>query len=205
MVVMQSARADASDLFVRAATSTRRIIEGIKHDQWQNATPCAEWDLREVVNHVTAEALWIEKFFTGTTIEAVGDSLDGDLVGDDPLAAYVAAFDSAVAVITDATLDATYQFSFGELNGLGYITQLFGDQLVHGWDIAKGSNQQIELDEELVAAATPVFEEMVAYVGQGSDYGYRQELAAGASRLAALLGVVGRRVDWQPPPGAISR
>jgi hypothetical protein len=108
--------------------------------------------------------------------------------GDDPIAAYAAAIESALPHITGAALEATYGFSFGELNGLGYITQKFGEQLVHTWDVAKGSNQQADLDGELVSIATPVFEELVAFVGQGSVYGNKKELAAGASPLVALLG-----------------
>lgn len=205
MIVMQSTRADAKDLFVRATAATRRMIEGIRPDQWENATPCSEWDLRALVNHVTGEGLWIEQFFTGKTMAEVGDSLNGDILGDDPIAAYAAAIETALPHITDAALEWTYGFSFGELSGLGYLTQMFGDQLVHTWDIAKGSNQPAALDDELVKIARPIFEELVAFVGQGSVYGVSKAMEAESSPLASLLGLLGRSVDWQPPTGATFR
>ncbi|MDA1036408.1 MAG: TIGR03086 family metal-binding protein [Chloroflexi bacterium] len=202
---MKSTRTDAKNLYVRATASSKRLIEGIKPDQWQNATPCAEWDLRALVNHVTGENMWIEQFFTGRTMEDVGDSLNGDILGDDPIAAYTGSLARALPLITEGTMESTYRFSFAEMAGRGYVTQLFADQFVHAWDIAKGSNQPFDADEELIGASTPVFEEMVALAGQGSVYGYQQKVESGASPLSVLLGVVGRREDWQPPAGAISR
>ena len=45
------------------------------------------------------------------------------------------------------------------------MTQMSMDQLVHSWDIIKGSGQSVACDDELVAAAIPVAEEEVAAVG----------------------------------------
>ena len=81
---------------------------------------------------------------------------------------------------------------------------MFMNQLVHSWDIMKGSGQSVAFDDELVAAATPVAEEEVAAVGQGSVFGYTQALVPDESELDLLLGVIGRKGTWTPPAGGIA-
>ena len=74
------------------ATAFRRASEGfvdrarkIGPEQWSGPTPCTEWDVRTLVNHVAGEYLWVPEMLAGKTIADVGDRLDGDLLGDDPL------------------------------------------------------------------------------------------------------------------------
>lgn len=191
------------DYFLRTLAQTSKIVGGITPDQWQNATPCAEWDLSVLVNHITGENHWLAAIFSGETVASVGDRFDGDLVGDDPIKAYLASVELAKASITPEVLEAHHGVSIGDISGYDYVSQLFMDELVHGWDAMMGSRQLVELDDELVAAAIPVAKEMVAFVGQGSVYGNTLHLGANAADLEALLGEVGRSLAWQPPEGAV--
>ena len=43
-----------------------------------------EWNVRELVNHVVGEDAWTVPLMRGATIAEVGDSLDGDLLGERP-------------------------------------------------------------------------------------------------------------------------
>jgi hypothetical protein len=54
-------------------------------------------NVRALVNHVLAEARWTPPLLAGRMIAEVGDALDGDLLGDDPLAAWDTGRDKAVA------------------------------------------------------------------------------------------------------------
>ena len=200
--VMKSARDDAPALYMRAMDGAVAIVSAIRPDQWHNATPCAEWDLRVLVNHVTGENLWIEQILGGKTIADVGTSLDGDLLGDDPIKAYVDSVARAKASLLPERYDLHYGVSLGDISGYDYLSQMFMDQLVHSWDIAKGSGQNAVFDDALVVAATPIAEEMVGYVGPGSVFGTRVTTDTGASSLDVLLGVLGRKGDWKPPTGA---
>ena len=75
-------------LYARAMTATRCIIDQVPGEQWHAPTPCAEWDARQVANHLIGENLWAAELFQGKTVAEVGTRLDGDLTGDDPAAAY---------------------------------------------------------------------------------------------------------------------
>ena len=74
----------------------RRSVEGfvarldalapLDDDVWSAPTPCPEWDVRALVNHIVNEDLWTVPLMEGATIDEVGDRFDGDLLGDDPIA-----------------------------------------------------------------------------------------------------------------------
>ena len=79
---------DIAELHSRALDATRGVITGIRPGQWAAPTPCQGWDVRALVNHVVAGNLWAAELAAGATISEVGDHLDGDVLGADPLAAY---------------------------------------------------------------------------------------------------------------------
>ena len=64
------------------------VIGQVRPDQWTHSTPCAEWDVRALVNHVVGEDRWVPPLLAGLTIAEVGDTLAGDLLGDDPQLAW---------------------------------------------------------------------------------------------------------------------
>ena len=112
---MTSAREDAGALYTRAMDNAVVIVRGIRPDQWHNATPCAEWDMRVLVNHVTSENQWIEQILGGRTVRDVGTELDGDLLGDDPIAAYASSVARAKASLLPGRMGGTYGVSIGDI------------------------------------------------------------------------------------------
>ncbi|MEX2598481.1 MAG: TIGR03086 family protein, partial [Dehalococcoidia bacterium] len=101
------------------------------------------------------------------------------------------------AALEPGAMGRTTHLSFGDCPGSEYAKQLFLDLLVHGWDVAKGSGQDAQLDPVLVEAALPIAEEMAAMaesMGVGV-FGSPQALPEEANPQARLLGILGRRDD----------
>src|SRR5689334_23031630 len=112
-------------------------LAAVSDDQWDAPTPCDDWDVRALVNHVTGEDLWTAPLLEGRTIEEVGDRFDGDLLGDSPVAAAQAAASEAAAAVADLLPGCeTVHLSYGDERPEEYVWQLCADHLIHGWDLA---------------------------------------------------------------------
>lgn len=166
------------------------------HDvDWDAPTPCADWSVRELVNHVAGEDLWAVPLLAGSTVEEVGDRLDGDLLGDDPVAsARAAAGDASEALTTD---QATVHLSYGEERTDEYLLQLAADHLVHGWDLAAATGGQRAMDDELVAAVGAWFSEREEIYRSAGAIGPRAAYD-GTDAAGRLLATFGRDPAWSP-------
>src|SRR6516165_7244324 len=91
---------DVADIHRQALEATRRFVAGIGPDQWSRSMPCAGWDVRALVNHVVSGNWWAVELAAGRSIRDVGDRLDGDVLGDDPLGAYDASAAAAARVFS---------------------------------------------------------------------------------------------------------
>ena len=76
---------DLPEVHARALDHTRRAMAGVGADQWHLVSDCEDWTVRELVNHVVTGNYWAAELGSGFTIEDVGDRLDGDVLGTDPL------------------------------------------------------------------------------------------------------------------------
>src|SRR5262249_46602105 len=147
-------------------------VAAVRPEQWTGSTPCTEWDVKQVTNHLVGENLWAVELLQGRTIAEVGSRLDGDLAGDDPAAAYAASVRSAsLACTPPAAMAAICHLSFGDYSGSDYTAQLFMDTLIHGWDIATATGQDARLDPQLVAACMPVAEQLTAQFRSAGVFG----------------------------------
>jgi uncharacterized protein (TIGR03086 family) len=138
-------------LFQRAAEGFGRHVHAIAEGQWHDPTPCTDWDVRVLVNHVTVEQLWVPPLVQGSTVAEIGDRLDGDQLGDDPVATWDAAVRSSLGAFGAAgALDGTVLLSSGEKATGEYCWEMTTDALIHSWDLARGIHADEALDVELV-------------------------------------------------------
>jgi uncharacterized protein (TIGR03086 family) len=174
--------------------ATRAYLNAVRAGQWHDSTPCTEWDLKQVANHIIGENLWAAELFPGKTIADVGKRLDGDLAGDDPAAAYAASVGAASAAVSaPGAMQATCHLSFGDFSGSDYAAQLMLDTLIHGWDVAKASGQDTRLDPDLVAACLPVATELSTQFRSAGVFGEDLPVSADADAQTRLLAMLGRR------------
>lgn len=184
---------DPVDLHRRASAGFAALVHQIEPSDWTRPTPCAGWDVRELVNHIVGENLWTAPLMSGRTIEEVGDAYDGDVLGGDPLGAW----DDAAASARDAAdapgaVDRTVQLSFGAAPAAEYLMQLFADHLIHGWDLAQAIGADAQLDPTLVAACATWFDAMEEIYRSSGAVGPRPVVAIGADGAAQLLARFGR-------------
>ena len=91
-----------SALMATAIDGFEQRLGAVGATQWNAATPCDDWDVRTLVNHVVGELLWMPPLLEGKTIAEVGDRFDGDVLGSDPLATFKSAAAAAHAAASRA-------------------------------------------------------------------------------------------------------
>src|ERR1700693_2641419 len=150
---------DIAELHAQALDATGRIVAGIPAGRWHADTPCGGWDVRSLVNHVVAGNLWAAELAAGRSIEEVGDRLDGDVLGSDPLGGYDESSRAAEeAFAAPGALDAPCAVSYGPVPGSVYAGHRFIDVLIHGWDLAVATRQDTRMDPRLVEACFAIIE-----------------------------------------------
>jgi uncharacterized protein (TIGR03086 family) len=185
---------DVVELHNRTVDNFASLVSEVGPDQWSAPTPCSDWDVRALVNHVVGEERWVAPLMEGKTIADVGNSLDGDLLGDDPVGAATSAAREAQAAAAKPT--DTVHLSYGDEDASEYLRQLAADYLIHGWDLAAAIGAEPRLDPGLIDEVATWFAE-------------REELYRGSGAIAdrvdgftdpadTLLGAFGRDPRWKP-------
>jgi uncharacterized protein (TIGR03086 family) len=181
------------DLYVTSVRSFTDRVAAVGADQWAAATPCPDWDVRALVNHVVYEQRWSVPLLAGATIAEVGDQFDGDLLGDDPAAsAGDAAKEAVTAVADDAVLNRTVHLSFGDTPATEYLRQLFADHLIHSWDLCVATGQDRTLDQAAVRECLAWFTAREDLYRSSGAIGPRVQLEPLASDQDRLLAAFGR-------------
>jgi uncharacterized protein (TIGR03086 family) len=184
---------DIAEVHAQALDATRAYVAGVRDDQWGAPTPCEDWDVRALVNHIVTGNEWAAELAAGKTIELVGDRLDGDVLGDDPVAAYDASAARASAAFrAPGALTAPCAVSYGPVPGEVYAGHRLADVLLHGWDVATATGQDATLDPALVDAALEVVLPQAEMLAGSGAFGGAVDLGEGTDAQARLLGLAGR-------------
>jgi len=185
------------ELHDRCGSRFAALVAGVGSQQWHDDTPCADWDVRELVHHLQSELLWVPPMFDGQTIEQVGDRFDGDLMGDDAAkwADLIASSTRAAhaAVARPGALGQTVHLSFGDVDGREYLTQLVADLAIHSWDLARATGQDDALDPDVVTLLMPWTEANAELLAGSGMFGEPVATDPGTPDDIRLLGLMGRK------------
>jgi uncharacterized protein (TIGR03086 family) len=191
------AQVDAVELHRKRVQRWLELLRGIDDNQWTVLTPCTEWNVWDLVNHVTYEERWVVPLMQGRTIGDVGDALKGDLLGDKPLESARHAAEEALAAFAEpGAADRTVLLSRGPTLARDYAYELAADHLIHGWDLAAATGQDRTMPEDLVEAVAKWFvDHEDAYRRRGS-IAERPAVGLAASTQDRLLAAFGRDPGW---------
>ncbi|GDY28640.1 hypothetical protein GTS_02730 [Gandjariella thermophila] len=178
----------------RAMTEFDRRVRAVPPDGWDAPTPCSDWSVRDLVNHLVSEQRWAPWLLYGATLEEVGGRFDGDVLGDDPTAAWAEAATAAREAFTKpGALSRRVHTSGGVIPAEEYGWQMTVDLAVHAWDLAKGIRGDDRIDPELAAAALDVVRPQVAQWQGLGIFDPPVNVPEHADAQTRLLGLLGRR------------
>jgi uncharacterized protein (TIGR03086 family) len=185
------------EAFDRAIASTAAIVKSVRPDQADAPTPCTEWNIRDLLNHMIG-TLWLsEALFTDSAPRypmAPGGLPATDLAGSDPAEAYA---DASAAALTAAsagdTLTRVHSTPLGDMPGpaLAGFTTL--DIVVHGWDLAKATGQQASLDDAVTGHVLAFAEQAITAEFRGAGIGPAIAVSPDAPLTNRLVAFMGRQ------------
>ena len=76
------------DRFARASADFERKLRAVRPGQWAWPTPCTQWDVRQLVNHMMRGNLSYARLADGGTRAEFMRLRDADALGVDPAGAY---------------------------------------------------------------------------------------------------------------------
>ena len=161
------------------------VVAGIRPDQLDAPTPCDDFTVRGVLDHMIGGATAFAAAYRGT------EPAEPDL--HDPLGTFGDALGDLVAAISaPGALDQTVQAPFGEVPGETFARFVVLDGLVHGWDMAVATDQPYEPPDALVAAADAFAHQALDPLRDGQTFAAAVEPAPDASPIERLANYTGR-------------
>jgi uncharacterized protein (TIGR03086 family) len=180
-----------------AADAAAGVVAGVTPGQLGDPTPCAEWDVRALLNHLI---LW-----TSHSLErrAHGESVSQELMDTDFAA--VPGFAAAYRAQLDRALDAWAGPAAWnrKLNVMGTQTPAsdvaalnLAEMILHGWDLAVATGQRYEVPEPAALAALGAVEANAELFRQYQGFAKPVAVPATAPVLERVLALSGRDPQW---------
>ena len=173
----------------RACAGFSRVTGRVRADQWEQPTPCAEWDARALVEHVIG-------FHDFLLLRPLG--VRAHRPRSDPAARWDATASALFGALSEpGVLDRATELPGGGQSSPGQILPaLSTDVLVHTWDLARAVGVPPDLDPELCASAYDAVRahELPRDTGM---FEAARPVDADADAATRLIAFYGRDPAWQ--------
>jgi uncharacterized protein (TIGR03086 family) len=185
-----------SDQLTYQIDTLHTLIAGTKPEQMSNPTPCASWNVRQLINHFVTGAPMFAAAFRGEDVQIESDGPVPDMVGDDPVASYDAAIkDFCEAADAPGAMDKVLNLPFGQIPAPFVIELLKFDLLVHAWDLAQATGQPFDPPDDLVENGLGTAQQMLApEMRDGDTFATEVTVPASAKPIERLAAFTGRSV-----------
>lgn len=179
------------------------LVDRIRDDQWDRPTPCAQWNLRQLVQHMTSENRGFAAAAGGEKADRTPwtfHPVDPDLRVD-----FARSADQVVAAFgADGVLDGTFWLPLihetRQFPARQAVSFHLLDYVVHGWDVAAATGQPVAVEDDLVAAVLEIAEREVPdterRLNPRSSFKPGIQVRAAAPAHDRLLAWLGRSPRW---------
>ncbi|NRQ34728.1 TIGR03086 family protein [Nonomuraea sp. NN258] len=176
---------DMMPLMTHATERTARLVSAVREEQLGSPTPCAKFDVKDLINHLE----WVAELFES-------------LAGDGPMveqAPYAGDFPergrrTLAAWSRPEAWEGTSAAMGMPMDMLAHMYLV--DMVVHGWDLARATGQDYAPGEAEVERAWRFTERMAEMGRQRGAFGPPVAVPGDAPRFDRLLGLIGRDPAW---------
>ncbi|MDH6146020.1 uncharacterized protein (TIGR03086 family) [Kitasatospora sp. GP30] len=140
------------DRFLLSSSEFEQKLQTVRPEQWSRPTPCTEWNVRQLANHMARGNLSYVRLLHGGDSAEFLRLRDVDALGADPVGAYVSSVrECARAFGQDGAMQRVLDYPLGPVTGRQALAVRITDSTVHTWDLARAVGAEESLDAGLVA------------------------------------------------------
>jgi len=167
-------------------------VQGVQDHEWDLDTPCAEWNVKQLVAHVVLGEALLRRLIDG---EAAGDQVevDASVLGIHPMSTWrgtaLAAIDAAR---TPGVVERGMDHPAGANSGGQILGSRISENLVHGWDVSVAVGRPVQLPEDLAEYVLDFWMPAFSDLSGSADYTPSLEPPPGAAAGVRLLALLGR-------------
>lgn len=192
---------DRSALVREAVAAAGKAVAGVGPDDLRRPTPCEKFDVATLAGHMTGFLLMTEQ----AAMKAPLEEMSADPA--EPTEAAPMAWQETYAAHAPAVADAwaaadawtgTTVFGPGEFDAqmAGSVTLM--ELVVHGWDLARATGQDLVVGDELGATVRDIVASLTDPNLPGDSFGPPVAVPDAATPLQEALAASGRDPAWRP-------
>jgi uncharacterized protein (TIGR03086 family) len=188
---------DAMNALDASAERVAELVGQVGPEQWNNPTPCTEWNVRTLVGHLIAGTQGYCELLRGAPVAKLRSLLErqSDAVGTDPVTTYRSAARSVRAAFAEpGALERTVHHAI-DMPGSQLLAFWISDAVIHSWDLATAIGVDPGLDEQVVEFVYGLLAPRAqtgALYATGWVAAPTRPLPEGATPLEQLIHLVGR-------------
>jgi uncharacterized protein (TIGR03086 family) len=182
----------------KAVAETAAVVHGVKPDRLGAPTPCTDWDVRTLGNHLLQVVTALNLAGRGQPVP--GELWTSELMTDD----WAERFDDEGRAAVDAwdraaAWDGMVRMARAEMRAPLIATMLASDLTIHGWDLARATHQHYGCDDDVAEATLRFLADTGEQGRQMGIYAPARPVAESAPAFERVLALSGRDPHWAAP------
>jgi uncharacterized protein (TIGR03086 family) len=182
-----------AQMLARAAEAAKVVAYGVRAEQLDDPTPCPEYDVRALLGHLMDVA--------AMSRQAAMKAEDGPpppFTGDDPAEEFGRRIDRAVHDWRrPEAFEGTTAMGAPDLPAEMAAQMTAVDLVVHGWDLARATGQELGCEPDVAAEVLAFMEKMGDMGREYGAFGPAVPVPPDAPTLDRALGLSGRDPSWR--------
>lgn len=187
-----------------AAELAATAVSAVDPDRWSAATPCSDYDVRTLVDHLAWAAVLTQNAATRTRLDIDwSDPGSPPFLRDLPPEEWAKPLASELRAAADAWADpATWEgdtlMAATPMPAVAVGRMMVAEFAVHGWDVARAAGAPYDVPDDLAGGVLTAVEGMAQMGRDGGWYGPEVAVADDAPAFDRALGLAGRDPSWKP-------
>ena len=147
------------EMLRKTTLRVKEVVASVEQSQAHDPTPCSEWDVRGLLNHLIGGLEFTAGCIAGSPPNIRPTDADSSYIHEPDVAVLIEAYHTVLDRVLQSgsepgALDGVVTTpNFGEMPVANIMMGTVMDQLVHCWDLARSTGQDTALDSEMVEFA----------------------------------------------------